>query len=274
LHCGFTLIELLVVIAIVGILAALLLGAMVGAKSQAKSIYCKNNLRQIALATQMYVLDNHYYPYCWSPNGYFWQAVLRPYYPATSTNYQFLCPGYTGLPPQWDPGLIQTRTGATGTYAYNASGATFISVDDPELDYYLGLGLDYESVAGDGLDQGTLTESGLGVLRPRKETEVVAPSEMFAFMDVLLNPYGTGSDLKWVGSFSVAAAMPRSGLGCIQAPPQHGKYFNVASCDGHIEAIKITNMFYGAGTVPGPQFTTSTRWNIDHKPHPEYWSIQ
>jgi prepilin-type N-terminal cleavage/methylation domain-containing protein/prepilin-type processing-associated H-X9-DG protein len=51
---GFTLIELLVVIAIIGVLVAILLPAVQAAREAARNASCKNNLKQIGLATQLY----------------------------------------------------------------------------------------------------------------------------------------------------------------------------------------------------------------------------
>ena len=51
---AFTLLELLIVIAIIGILSALLMGAVSTTKSKARRTVCANNLRQINFGLRMY----------------------------------------------------------------------------------------------------------------------------------------------------------------------------------------------------------------------------
>jgi prepilin-type N-terminal cleavage/methylation domain-containing protein/prepilin-type processing-associated H-X9-DG protein len=51
---GFTLIEMLVVIAIIGVLAGILLPALVKIKDKGKEVYCANNLRQLSIALRAY----------------------------------------------------------------------------------------------------------------------------------------------------------------------------------------------------------------------------
>lgn len=55
---AFTLVELLVVLAVIGVLVALLLPALVGAKEGTKSTACLNNLHQMGIGLQLYVQEN------------------------------------------------------------------------------------------------------------------------------------------------------------------------------------------------------------------------
>src|SRR5512136_800291 len=59
---GFTLIELLVVIAIIGILAAMLFPVFARARESARKIQCLSNVKNIAMAFQMYLTDYDRFP--------------------------------------------------------------------------------------------------------------------------------------------------------------------------------------------------------------------
>jgi prepilin-type N-terminal cleavage/methylation domain-containing protein len=57
---AFTLVELLVVIAIIAVLISILLPSLMKAREAANRAACSSNLRQLALATLMYLQDNKY----------------------------------------------------------------------------------------------------------------------------------------------------------------------------------------------------------------------
>jgi prepilin-type N-terminal cleavage/methylation domain-containing protein/prepilin-type processing-associated H-X9-DG protein len=59
---GFTLIELLVVISIIAILAAMLFPVFARARESARKIQCLSNVKNIALAVQMYLTDYDRFP--------------------------------------------------------------------------------------------------------------------------------------------------------------------------------------------------------------------
>jgi len=114
---GFTLIELLVVIAVIVLLLAILLPGLNKAKAMAKRMTCQGNLKQIALAWNMYLDDYDGRFYQWSNanlNYGGWQGIIgwlnRPlnsYFnlPAdleTKENAKiFYCPADRGGVPGW-----------------------------------------------------------------------------------------------------------------------------------------------------------------------------
>jgi prepilin-type N-terminal cleavage/methylation domain-containing protein/prepilin-type processing-associated H-X9-DG protein len=55
---AFTLIEMITVLAVIGVLAALLLPALNGARERARQLACQSNLHQIGLAIFLYAGDN------------------------------------------------------------------------------------------------------------------------------------------------------------------------------------------------------------------------
>jgi len=61
-HCGFTLVELLVVIAIIGILMALLMPAVQGARESGRRTTCKNNVQQLAKACRQHLAKHGWFP--------------------------------------------------------------------------------------------------------------------------------------------------------------------------------------------------------------------
>lgn len=69
---GFTVVELLAVIAIIGLLVALLLPAVQGARESARRTQCANNLRQLAMAMQSHELQLGRFP-----SACTWDGVWR-----------------------------------------------------------------------------------------------------------------------------------------------------------------------------------------------------
>ncbi|MBM4029920.1 MAG: type II secretion system protein, partial [Planctomycetes bacterium] len=55
---GFTLIELLVVLAVIALLMAILLPALGRARSHARDVVCKANLKGVGLGISMYLEDH------------------------------------------------------------------------------------------------------------------------------------------------------------------------------------------------------------------------
>jgi prepilin-type N-terminal cleavage/methylation domain-containing protein/prepilin-type processing-associated H-X9-DG protein len=258
---GFTLIELLVVLAVIGILAALLLPALALAEAQVRSTTCRNHLRQLGLALQMYVQENGgRYPYAGAlpdlaqgdPAQAVWFNKLEPYYPLLWTNRAYHCPGYLGA--------IEVQTNLVdghdpcGSYAYNWRGVRGYSRASPGEEN-LGLGRpQYDTVRHPERQHPPTAEDqvkvpsamfAIGESRYRQEVRIFNPADCVAFMfcGYLTDPDNWGA--------------------AITFPKRHGNNYNQLFCDGHLEAMRPLTLFNPAASA--------ARWNNDHQPHPELW---
>ncbi len=122
---GSTLIELLVVIAIIAILAAILFPVFASARERARQASCVSNLKQLSLATLMYVQDyDETYPtyasdcagsggcvqYWFARKvGTAWDKTLGLIYPYMKNHQVQKCPSFTARP----------RFGDGNGYGYN-----------------------------------------------------------------------------------------------------------------------------------------------------------
>lgn len=81
---AFTVLELLVVIAVIAVLIGLLLPALNSARETARCLQCKNNLRQLSVAMQLYHDSEKHLPQAWTltadhKSAYGWSIALLPY---------------------------------------------------------------------------------------------------------------------------------------------------------------------------------------------------
>jgi|ERR1017187_5567056 prepilin-type processing-associated H-X9-DG protein len=237
---AFTMIELLTLAAFIGILAALLLAAITHGKGPAQRIQCAGNVRQLGLALQEFVADNHVYPLF--VNVDFQKGVYQEHYEmwinalehekiASQPGKTFFEMGVWHCPSARRPSNFPTNE-VYMSYGYNAYGLDMVG--NPVS---LGLG---------GHKTGMFAQT---LAPPVKGSDVAAPGDMMAIGDACNGEAVLWRDVKVAGS---ANALSR-----------HQGMANVVFCDGHVESPMLKSLFADTNDA------ALVRWNRDHLPHRE-----
>ena len=244
---AFTLLELLAVIAIIGILAALLLPALAGAKAKAQAATCLNNERQLALACAIYTDEF---------------ADRLPYNLGESEIRQSVAQNlflnWTSPIMDWEPVPDNTNTallteGGIGPYTSRNAAIYRCPVDNAVSDLQAQQGWPHRvrSVSMNAMvgDAGSFSLSGSNTNNPGykqffRVTQIPQPSQIFIFIEEHANSISDGylinnsADYYWL-------RLPAS---------YHRGRVNLSFTDGHVEGHQWLDASTKAPVRPGEAY--------------------
>jgi prepilin-type N-terminal cleavage/methylation domain-containing protein/prepilin-type processing-associated H-X9-DG protein len=239
---AFSLLELLIVVAVIAILVSLLLPALSRSRASARSIQCLNNLRQIGIATRLFLdeaassnLPNRGGTARWPENA----GSLEPYNTNTEAGRLFYCP-------------VEKKEEAEDavTYQFNRFGSGLSPTDQQPL----GLMEMFNQPGG-----------SMPGLRGRVEQDVINPADMIIMGEMHEVTFAISSPPPQLSPYfpfepSKAYNPPTANLFSFR----HNERANTLFADMHMEAFNRDNLI-------GTNAVVRRRWNRDNQPHNENW---
>jgi prepilin-type N-terminal cleavage/methylation domain-containing protein len=267
-HCkqGFTLLELLVVLAIIALLASMLLVSLAGAKFSARNTVCKNNLRQLGLALNLYTSSQQLFPVSFEgvpllPTAdftrpkYWWDFLDIQETSKVGVNGLWELPALFHCPFQ-KPVKAQILMGGPGA-------PTQLTTNLPVATSYGYNGWGSGNVIG-GLGLGGQQPVNSFELVATKDAAVQAPANTVAFGDGIERasaPQDPRQDPGWSAIITPWQQYESTSQPTFKA--HHGK-LNRAFADAHIEVFEMNKRFVRTEVE-------LSRWNCDQLPHRETW---
>lgn len=227
---SFTLIKLLVVIVVVGILAAILLTALDHSKTAAKRIHCVGNIRQLSLATHLYV-DDH--------------ADRLPPAPAQPTYIYMRRPGYLNARmSNWD-GYLDQNTDVFQCAANSSLQPVLKGFSIGKFNFAYGwnawrLAEDFSNPFKDG------RSAKLGRVVSSSDCLVLGDASGWAFVDLHFRGHGS-QDFRFPPILDTPSLSPNPEFGVVPdytfyLTRRHSGKANIAFLDGHVEALTLREL--------------------------------